>query len=34
MKTKRRLKDWVWLTIAIATILGAILASGLIEKWL
>lgn len=34
MKQKRVLRDWVWVALAIGTFLFAIIASGLIEKWL
>lgn len=32
--TKRRLRDWVYVAMAIGVFLGAIFAAGLIEKWL
>lgn len=31
---KRHLRDWVWITMAIGVFLVAIIAAGLIEKWL
>lgn len=33
-KKKRQLRDWVWTMFAILTFFGAIIVSGLIEKWL
>ena len=32
--TKRHLRDWVYIAMAIGVFLGAIFAAGLIEKWL
>lgn len=35
MRTKhRQLRDWVWTSMAIGVFVFAIIASGLIEKWL